>query len=67
MTVANLAIGMITPPMAASLYISGRIFKVEIPVMIKSILPFFCVMCVGLLIVCITPLVVTWLPNILLK
>jgi C4-dicarboxylate transporter DctM subunit len=67
MTVANLAIGMITPPMAASLYISARIFKVEIPVLIKSIMPFFVVMCVGLLIVCLTPSFVIWLPRLLLK
>ncbi len=67
MTVANLAIGMITPPMAATLYISGRIFKVEIPQMMKGILPFFVVMCIGLLLVCLTYPMVTWLPNLLMN
>ena len=67
MTVANLAIGMITPPMAATLYISGRIFKVEIPQMIKGIMPFFVVMCIGLLLVCLTYPMVTWLPNLLMN
>lgn len=66
MTVANLAIGMITPPMAASLYIAGRIFDVEIPDMIKGIMPFFYVMLVGLFIVCVTAPIVTWLPKFLM-
>ena len=66
MTVANLAIGMITPPMAASLYIAGRIFEVEIPDVIKNIMPFFYVMLVGLFIVCATAPMVTWLPSVLM-
>ncbi|MDO5115627.1 MAG: TRAP transporter large permease [Synergistaceae bacterium] len=66
MTVANLAIGMVTPPMAASLYIAGRIFDVEIPDVIKGIMPFFYVMLVGLLIVCLTAPMVTWLPSVLM-
>lgn len=66
MTVANLAIGMITPPMAASLYIAGRIFEVEIPDVIKNIMPFFYVMLVGLFIVCVTAPMVTWLPSVLM-
>ena len=66
MTVANLAIGMITPPMAASLYIAGRIFEVEIPDVIRNIMLFFCVMLVGLFIVCVTAPMVTWLPSVLM-
>ena len=66
MTVANLAIGMVTPPMAASLYVAGRIFDVEIPDMIKGILPFLGVMLFGLFIVCITAPMVTYLPERLL-
>ena len=66
MTVANLAIGMITPPMAASLYIAARIFDVEVPAVIKGIMPFFWVMLVGLFIVCVTAPMVTWLPTVLL-
>ena len=65
MTVANLAIGMVTPPMAASLYIAARIFDVEVPSVIKGIMPFFYVLCFGLFLVCLTAPMVTWLPNLL--
>lgn len=62
MTVANLAIGMCTPPMAATLYIAARICNVNITQMCKRILPFLGVLLIALAIVCLTPDAVTFLP-----
>lgn len=67
MTVANLAIGQLTPPVAATLYISSRICNVPMTKMVRSIIPFFFIMCVGLAIITLTPRAVTFLPNLLLK
>jgi len=66
MTVANLCIGMCTPPMAATLYIAARICDVSITQMCKRILPFLAVMLIAILIICLTPGAVTWLPSLLM-
>lgn len=66
MTVANLCIGMVTPPMAATLYIAARICHVEIKDMMQGILPFLLVMIIALVIICLTPGMTVWLPNAML-
>ena len=67
MTVANLCIGMTTPPMAATLYIAARICDVGITQMCRRILPFIAMMLLSILIICLTPGAVTWLPSLLMK
>lgn len=64
MTVANLAIGMCTPPMAATLYIAARICDVNITQMCKRIIPYLLVLLAALAFVCLTPNAVVWLPNL---
>ena len=64
MTVANLAIGMCTPPMAATLYIAARICDVNITQMCRRILPFLVTLLIALAIVCLTPGAVTFLPSL---
>jgi len=65
--VANLAIGMITPPVAVTLYVSSRICDVSMSKLIKAVIPFFAVLLGALLILILFPSISTFLPNYLLK
>lgn len=67
MTVANLAIGQFTPPVAPTLYISSRICNTPMLKLCRSIIPFLIVMLFGLFIIVLTPNAVTFLPNLIMK
>ena len=64
--VVNLAIGLFTPPVGVCLFISCGIAKVSITDVIKSFIPFFCVMLAILMIITFVPAVSMFLPNLLL-
>lgn len=63
--VANMAIGMVTPPVALTLYVAQRICGVDITQIIRRVIPFFLVMLVGLLLCTIFPEIILFLPRIL--
>jgi tripartite ATP-independent transporter DctM subunit len=61
----NLAIGLLTPPIGAGLFIASSISEVRIERLTRAILPFLIVSILGLLLVTYVPQLVTWLPNLL--
>ena len=64
-TVANLAIGMMTPPVAVTLYVAAKITKVPVTMLIPHVIPFVFVMLFGLALLTIFPAIVMTLPNLL--
>lgn len=65
MFVANLAIGMVTPPVAATLYVAQRVVGVDITNIIRRVWPYMIVQIIAL-IICITfPDIILFLPNAL--
>ena len=64
-TVANLAIGMMTPPVAVTLYVAAKITKVPVTMLIPHVIPFVFVMLSGLALLTLFPAIVMTLPNLL--
>ena len=52
---ANLELGFITPPVGMSLFISSLKFDKSYPIIVKSILPFFIIAVIGLLLITYIP------------
>lgn len=65
--VLNLGIGLITPPVGSVLFVGSAIGKVSIEKVSKSMLPFYAVMILVLLLVTFIPSLVLYLPSILAK
>ncbi|GHU36009.1 C4-dicarboxylate ABC transporter permease [Betaproteobacteria bacterium] len=63
-TVANLAIGMMTPPVAATLYVAAKITKVSVSSLVPTVIPFVFVMFSGLAILMLFPAITMTLPNL---
>ena len=63
--VLNLGIGLITPPVGGTLFVGSAVSGVSIERLAKTLLPFFAVMLVALLIVTFCPDFVMWLPNLI--
>ncbi|MGG3571789.1 TRAP transporter large permease [Bacillus gobiensis] len=63
--VTALAIGFITPPFGANLFVATAIGKVSIEQISKSAIPFFLVMVLGLLIIGFIPFLSMYLPSLL--
>lgn len=53
--VANLAIGLITPPVGACLYVGSVVSGVPVEKLIRSLLPFYLVLLLGLMLIIIMP------------
>ena len=64
-TVANLAVGMMTPPVAVTLYVAAKITKVPVTMLIPQVIPFVFVMLAGLGILLVFPAITMTLPNLL--
>ncbi len=64
MTVFNLMIGMITPPMGMALYIMGTITDVAMKDIIVASLRFFFVLLAALLLISYIPILSTFVPNL---
>ncbi len=62
--VAVLAIGMITPPVAATLYVAQRICKIDMSKIIGQILPYVLIQSIGLALCIVFPQIVTFLVNL---
>jgi|TARA_B110000977_G_scaffold161457_1_gene206428 C4-dicarboxylate transporter DctM subunit len=60
----NMEIGLITPPVGLNLYIiKGITPDVSLSEILKGSFPFICMMVLSILILCIFPEIVTWLPD----
>ncbi|MCB7321009.1 TRAP transporter large permease [Lacrimispora sp. 210928-DFI.3.58] len=61
--VLNLGIGLLTPPVGSTLFIGSAISGIPIEKLSKSMIPFYIVMGVALLILTYFPQTFMWLPN----
>jgi tripartite ATP-independent transporter DctM subunit len=61
----NLGIGLLTPPVGTTLFISSAIGRVKIEETAKELIPFYCVMFVGLLLVTFIPAISMTVPNLM--
>lgn len=61
--VTNLAIGLVTPPVALTLYVSARICDVSMTRLIKFVMPIIVMLVIGLLAVTFVPQIAMFLPN----
>lgn len=64
--VTNLAIGLMTPPVALTLYVSSQICEVPIGKLIKQIMPIVGILVIGLIILTFIPKIAMFLPGLLM-
>lgn len=64
--ILNLGIGLITPPVGTVLFIGSAISKVSIERLSKTLIPFYCVMIIVLLLVTFVPGLTMYFPNLLM-
>jgi TRAP-type C4-dicarboxylate transport system permease large subunit len=62
---ANLGIGLLTPPVGSVLFVSCAIGRVSIEQVARGIWPFYLAMIVVLLLGAYLPLISLWLPSLL--
>ncbi len=63
----NMEIGLITPPVGLNLYvINGIAPDISLPTILKGALPFMLCMVLGIVLLCVFPEIVTWLPDYLM-
>jgi tripartite ATP-independent transporter DctM subunit len=65
MLIANLCIGLCTPPVGTCLFVGCSVGKVPISKVIAPIIPFFLAMVVALLLITYLPFLTMWLPGVL--
>jgi C4-dicarboxylate transporter DctM subunit len=63
--VINLAVGMFTPPFGLNLFTTMALFKVDIKLLTRGLIPFFFIFLVVLLLVTYIPSLSLWLPNLM--
>ncbi len=63
--ILNLGIGLITPPVGATLFVGCAIGKVTMEQVSKELWPFYGAMCLALLIVTYVPAISLWLPGLM--
>ena len=63
MMVANLCIGLLTPPVGSALFVGCSISGVKIQHLIKPLLPFYAALLVALLMITYIPGISLWLPR----
>jgi tripartite ATP-independent transporter DctM subunit len=66
MMVLNLAIGLCTPPVGAALFVGCSIGNIKIEEVSKSMLPFYAVMVVVLMLITFIPNLVLFIPNLVM-
>ncbi len=60
----NMEMGLITPPMGLNLFvINGIAQDISFKEIMKGIIPFLIIMTIGIVLMCIFPEIVLWLPN----
>ncbi len=63
----TLSIGVITPPFGQVLFVITRITKESFEFVVRSVLPWYIPLLIGVLLLTFFPVLATWLPNIFLK
>jgi C4-dicarboxylate transporter, DctM subunit len=66
MVVVNLMIGLVTPPVGFSLYVTAKIAAVPLHDVIRAAVPFYLPLMLVLVIVVLVPAATLWLPSIML-
>jgi len=64
--VFNLCIGITTPPVGSTLFVSSRVCKVPLAQLTRPLLPLFALEVVALMLVTYIPALSLWLPNLVL-
>jgi len=59
----NMELGMLTPPVGLNLFVASGITGESIKEVVKSVLPWFIVMLIGLLLITYIPQISLWLPS----
>jgi len=59
----NMELGMLTPPVGLNLFVASGITGESIKEVVKSVLPWFIVMLIGLILITYIPQISLWLPN----
>ena len=62
--IANLCIGLCTPPVGTCLFIGCGVGKTSIAKVVKPLIPIFVAMVIGLLLITYVPALSTWLPGV---
>lgn len=65
--VANLAIGLCTPPVALTLYVATRVCEVSFASLVKEVIPFIIILVAGLIILTLVPQITMFIPEILMR
>ncbi len=65
MMIANLCIGLCTPPVGTCLFIGCGVGKVSMARVLPAMIPFFCAMLIALLLITYWPALSLWLPEAL--
>ena len=65
--VANLAVGMVTPPLGVNLFVACGVQKISIEKISKAVLPFILVNVLVIFILSFVPKIILFLPNLMLK
>jgi tripartite ATP-independent transporter DctM subunit len=65
--ILNLMIGLLTPPMGALLFVTGKVAGISMIDLLKEVWPFFICLIIALIIVTYVPQTVLWLPNLIMK
>lgn len=67
MLIANLCIGLCTPPVGTCLFVGCSVGKISIASVTRPMLPFFFAMLVSLLLITYVPMLSLWLPSLLIR
>jgi len=62
----NMELGMLTPPVGLNLFVASGITKLSIKEVFQSVLPWFLVIFVGLLLITYIPAISLWLPSLMM-
>jgi len=65
--IANLAIGMLTPPVGAVLYATSSVAKIKIHKLTRKLFPFYLALIISLLIITFVPEISLFLPRIIFR
>jgi C4-dicarboxylate transporter DctM subunit len=64
--VTNLAIGLVTPPVALTLYVAAEICQVSLSRLIKRVMPIVVLLVIGLFLVTFIPDIAMFIPRLLM-
>ncbi|WP_457560336.1 TRAP transporter large permease [Caminibacter sp.] len=63
----NMELGMLTPPVGLNLFVASGITGESIKEIVKSVIPWFLVLLLGLILITYIPEISLWLPNTMMK